>query len=183
MAQQIGFRFLGNVWRGPVLSPTSKTCIIQRTRGSFNNVMLGTVGGIDVAIFDYVYVMGKSTVTLTLAAFTQDRELPAFELRSESIFDRLGEVFAHRDIDFDSNPEFSRRYFLRSPEESEVRHLFTTTLLAFFEQVPPEKKWQIETSAKTVVVYTYRQLMKAAEIPSFLDESSTIVRTILGSAH
>ncbi|HVN18351.1 MAG TPA: hypothetical protein VMU05_06245 [Dongiaceae bacterium] len=183
VAQQLGFRFLSDEWRGPVLSPEHKTCIIQRTRGGFRNVMLGSVGGLDVALFDYIYQAGKSTITLTLAAFTQERELPAFELRSENIFDRIGEAFLHRDIDFDSNPEFSRRYFLRSPDEAGVRRLFTNGLLAYFEQIPPEKKWQIETSAKTVIIYSYRQFMKASEIPAFQEEASAIARTILASAH
>ena len=182
IAQQLGFKFIGQPWSGPVLSPIHKTCIIQRTRGGFRNVMLGSTGGLEVAVFDYVYRVGKSTVTQTLAAFTQNRELPPFALRTESVFDRLGETFVHRDIDFDSNPEFSRRYFLRSPDEASVRHLFTTGLLAFFEQIPPEKKWMVETSGKTLIVYTYRQLMKAAEIPAFLDEASAIARTVFEAA-
>lgn len=182
VAQQIGFRFLGEVWQGPALSSAHKMCIIQRTRGGFRNVMVGSVGGMEVAVFDYVYQAGKSTATMTLVSFTQPRELPPFELRAENIFDRIGEVFVHSDIDFDSNPDFSKRYFLRSPDEAAVRRLFTTGLLAYFEQIPPDKKWQIETSGNTLVVYTYRPLMKAAEIPPFLDEASAIARTIVAAA-
>jgi hypothetical protein len=183
VALQVGFKFLGNTWRGPVLSPVHKTCIIQRTRGKFSNAMMGSSGGLDVTLFDYTYPMGKSTVTLTLASFIQERALPPFELRGENIFDRIGEVFVHRDIDFASNPEFSRRYFLRSPDEAGTRTLFTPSLLTYLEQIPPEEKWHVETSGQTVVVYQYRQLPKAAEIPSFLDQSAAIVRTILDAAN
>lgn len=182
VAQQIGFRFLGNGWRGPVLSPLHKTCIIQRTRGTFSNAMMGSSGGLDVTLFDYTYPMGKSSVTLTLASFTQGRPLPPFELRGENIFDRIGEVFVHRDIDFDSNPGFSERYFLRSPDEAGTRILFTPSLLNYLEQIPPEEKWHVETSGQALVIYQYRQLFKAEEIPSFLDKSSAIVRTILGAS-
>ena len=183
IAQQLGFSFLGEPWRGPVLSPVDKTCILQRTRGGFRNVMIGAVGGLDVAVFDYTYQMGKSTVTLTLAAFAHDRKIPPFELRSENLADKIGEAFVHNDIDFDSNPEFSKRYFLRSPDEEGSRSFFTPGLLAYFEQIQPDKQWHIESSGNTLILYRYRQFMKAAEIPSFLDESSTIARTILGAAH
>jgi hypothetical protein len=183
IAQQMGFTFLGKTWQGPVLSPIHKTCLIQQTRGGFNNAMVGAVGGLDVTVFDYTYQMGKSTVTLTLAAFVHDRQLPPFELRSENLVDKIGEVFVHNDIDFETNPEFSRRYYLRSPDEAPVRSLFTTSLLAYFEQIPPDKEWHIESSGKTLIMYRYRPLMKAAEIPPFLDEASAIARTILGAGH
>ncbi len=182
IAKLLGFSFLGNTWRGPVLSPVHKTCVIQRTRGKVKNVMMGSFGGLPVALFDYTYQMGKSTVTLTLVSFTHERQVPPFELRSESVFDRIGDAFVHRDIDFDSNPEFSRRYFLRSPDEEGARSLFTTDLLSYFEQIPSDKKWHVESSAQTLIVYRYVQLIKAAEIPSLLDESSAIARTILSAA-
>lgn len=182
IAQLMGFRFLGKTWQGPTLSSLHKTSILQRIRGRYLNAMTGAVGGMDAAVFDYTYQMGKSTVTLTVVAFTHDRQLPPFELRSENIFDKMAEAFVHKDIDFDSNPEFSRRYYLRSPDDAQVRNLFTTGLLAYFEQIPSDKQWHIESSAKTLILY-YRQLMKSAEVPHFLDESSEIARTILAAAH
>jgi len=182
IAQQLGFSFLGDKWPGPVLAPAHKTCVIQRTRGKFHNVMMGSSGGLAVTLSDYTYRMGKSTVTLTLTSFTHDQHLPPFELRAENIFDRIGEAFSHRDIDFDSNPDFSRRYFLRSPDEASTRSLFTTGLLSYFEQIPRDKKWHIESSAHTLILYRYVQMIKAAEIPSLLDESSAIARTILSAA-
>lgn len=183
MAQQMGFTFLGETWRGPVLSPVHKTCIIQQTRGGFRNAMTGKMGGLDVAVSDYTYQEGKSTTTLTLAAFTHDRQLPPFELRTESIFDKIGDAFVHNDLDFDSNPEFSKRYFLRSPDEEGARNLFTPGLLAYFEQIPSDKQWHVESSAKTLIVYRYRQFMNAAEVPHFLNEASAIARTVLEGAH
>jgi len=182
-AEQMGFTFLGETWRGPVLSPLAKTSILQQTRGGFRNAMIGAVGGLDVAIFDYTYQAGKSTVTLTLAAFPHDRGLPPFELRSENILDKIGDAFARNDIDFDSDPEFSKRYFLRSPDEEGTRNLFTPGLLSYFEQIPADKQWHIENSAKTLMVYRYRQLANASEIPHFLHEASAIARTILSAAH
>jgi len=41
----------------------------------------------------------------------------ASALCPENSFDRIGDAIVHRDIDSDSNPEFSRRYLLNSPHE------------------------------------------------------------------
>lgn len=180
-AHLLGFSFLGKVWNGPALSPQHRISLLQRTRGRYNNVMTGSVDGLQAAIFDYTYHQGKSTVTHTIAAFSQDLQLPPFELRSENVFDRIGEAFAHRDIDFDSHPEFSRRYFLRSPDEAGTRQLFTPGLLTYFEQIPADKKWHLEASATTMMIYNWRGPVRASGVRSFLDETSSIARTMLSA--
>jgi len=181
VAQQIGFTFLGKMWRGPVLSLQHRISLLQRTRGRFNNVMTGSVAGLQATLFDYTYQQGKSTVTQTLGAFSQDLQLPAFELRAENVFDRIGEVFAHRDIDFDSHLDFSKRFFLRSPDEAATRELFTPALLTYFEQIPEGEKWHVEGSGSTLIIYRWRGPVPASEIRYFLEKTSTIARTVLGA--
>jgi hypothetical protein len=134
VAQQIGFRFAGNIWSGPSLSSQYKISLLQRTRGRFSNVMTGSSGGLQISLFDYTYPVGKSSITQTLATFSQDLPLPLFALRPESFFDRIGDAIVHNDIDFDSNPDFSKRYLLKSPDEAGTRGLFTPGLLAYLEQ-------------------------------------------------
>ena len=36
-----------------------------------------------------------------------------FEMRPENLLNKIGAALGRQDIDFDSNPEFSRRYLLR----------------------------------------------------------------------
>ncbi|HEY6370620.1 MAG TPA: hypothetical protein VIX37_08570 [Candidatus Sulfotelmatobacter sp.] len=69
--------------------------------------------------------MGKSSVSQTVAALSQDQPLPPFALPPENLFDRIGDAIVHHDIDFDSNAEFSKRYLLKSPEDASARRLFT----------------------------------------------------------
>jgi hypothetical protein len=108
-------------------------------------------------------------------------ELPPFELRPEGILDRMGEAFVHNDIDFDSHPEFSKRYQLRSRDQASTRRLFTPSLLTYVEQIPPEEKWHIEAAARTLIVYRRRATGEGADLPSFLDNTSAIKRTIVSS--
>ena len=182
VAQQIGFSFVGNSWNGPVLSPLVKTSLLQRTRGKFCNAMTGSAGGLQTSLFDYNYGQGKSNVTLTLACFSQNVELPPFELRPEGVLDRISDVIVHSDIDFDSHPEFSRRYLLRSPDEAGTRKLFAPGLLTYMEQIPSDKKWHIEANGMNLIVYRGGFPVKPQEIPAFLSETSAIARTIFASA-
>ncbi len=59
--------------------------------------------------------------------------LPNFTLRPENLFHKIGQVFGYQDIDFDSHPEFSKRYLLKGENESEVRSTFSADTLAFYE--------------------------------------------------
>jgi hypothetical protein len=51
--------------------------------------------------------------------------LPEFELRSENMFHKIGKAFGCQDINFESHPEFSKRYLLRGADEEAVRTFFT----------------------------------------------------------
>jgi hypothetical protein len=179
VAQQIGFRFLGNTWSGPPLSASHKTSLLQRSRGKFSNVMTGSAGGLQIGLFDYTYPAGKSSVTQTVAAFSQDQQLPPFGLRPENVFDRMGDAIVHNDIDFDSNPEFSKRYLLRSPDEANTRKLFTPSLLTYLEQF--QTKWYIEGTGTTLLVYRSGRPVSPFDMPAFLEETSRIARTFFAS--
>ncbi len=82
------------------------------------NVLMGKAGALDVAVFDYAYTTGggqhsqqwRQTVILFES---DDMNLPEFTLRPENIFHKIGQVFGYKDIDFDSHPEFSKRYLLQ----------------------------------------------------------------------
>jgi len=180
LAPQLGFTFMGKAWHGPFLDPQHKTSLLERTRGGFSNAMVGSAGNLQTIIFDYTYKRGKSTSTQTLACFSHDQQLPPFVLKPENLFDRLGDAFVHNDIDFDSNPVFSERYALKSPDEQATRRLFTPSLLTSMEQIPTGS-WTIETNGTNLFIYRNGRTVPAAELQSFLQDTSTIARTIFSS--
>ncbi|MBZ5684531.1 MAG: hypothetical protein LAP86_05800 [Acidobacteriia bacterium] len=180
-APQIGFTFMGDTWRGPVLNPQHKTCLLQRTRGSFKNAMVGSAGSLQAIIFDYTYRMGRSTVTQTLACFSDKPQFPPFALKPEGIFDRLGDAIVHTDINFDSHPGFSRRYALKSPDEAGTRRLFTSSLLSYMEQIPSGRNWNIETSGTNLFIYRAGRTVSPADLSTFFHETSSIATTVFNS--
>jgi hypothetical protein len=182
-AQQIGLNFVGTDQ-----SSTTQVRTALFNKGSsrgFRNIMNGSFAGFQTSLFDYSYTTSdgrnSSTWTQTVAAFMQDAHLPMFELRPEGFLDRVGEAFVHRDIDFESHPEFSRRYLLRGGDEQAVRELFTPALLTFFEALPPERKWHIEGGEGTLFVYRSAATVKPDDIRSFLEETSSIAQTFFAS--
>ncbi len=179
VAQQISFRFVGKNWSGPPLLSKPKTSLLQRTRGRFSNVMTGSAGGLQISLFDYTYPLGKSSVTQTVAAFSQDQQLPPFALGPENVLDRISDALFHNDIDFDSNPEFSKRFLLKSQDEAGTRRLFTPSLLTYLEQF--QTKWNIEGIGITLIVYRLGRRVSPVDVPAFLEETSTIARTFFAS--
>jgi hypothetical protein len=181
LAPTLGFTFMGKAWHGPALDPLHKTSLLQRTRGGFSNVMAGSAANLQTIIFDYTYRAGKSSTTQTLACFEYKSPLPPFVLKPEGLFDKIGDAFVHNDIDFDTNPVFSERYTLKSPDEQATRRLFTPSLLTSMEQLPSALGWIIEANGTNLFVYRHGHTVPASDLQTFLQETSTVARTIFSS--
>jgi hypothetical protein len=185
-ALRIGFLFEGDAWNHQPKTHLFGTPLFEKgSRERFGNIMTGTTSGLKTSLFDYSYTTGggknSSTHTQTVAAFSQDFWLPIFELRPEGFLDRVGEAFVRHDIDFESYPDFSKRYFLRGPAEATIRALFSPSLIAFLEQLPAEEKWHVEGQDTTLIVYASNTTVSADELAAFLDKTSTIAKMFFSS--
>lgn len=185
IASTIGLNFEGADWNGDSQKPPLNHPLFDRGwNHQFKNVMTGTVAGFETSIFDYWFITdgGKNSRNRaqTVVAFTQDLPLPRFEMRPEGMMDRIGDVFTHKDIDFDSNPEFSRRFLLQGGEGERIRRMFTPALLAFLEGLPSDEKWHIEGGDQTLILYYFDVLISPEEeVRVFLDRTSSISTTFL----
>jgi hypothetical protein len=102
------------------------------------NVISGETDEVRLVLFDYQYTTGSGkqshTHKQTVALIDSPRlALPSFSLRPETMFDRIGGLLGFKDIDFDTHPEFSRRFVLKSPQEEAVRKTFNPNVLRFME--------------------------------------------------
>ena len=101
--------------------------------GSSRAAQLATVadsGELRLVVFDYQYTVGsgknKQTRAYSVAmVISQELDLPQFELAPENFFHRWASWLGMQDIDFDDDPEFSRRFRLQAKEEAAVRDFFT----------------------------------------------------------
>ena len=142
----------------------------QGRRKRIVNVLQGRAGDIDVSVFDYRYVTGggqhSRSWRQTVILFESDEmRLPNFTLRPENLFHKIGQVFGYQDIDFDSHPEFSKRYLLKAENESDVRHAFGTDVLSFYES---DQKLSTEAAGRQLIHYRAAKRVPPNEIAEFI---------------
>ncbi|MCB9080869.1 MAG: hypothetical protein H6555_04060 [Lewinellaceae bacterium] len=129
-----------------------------------------------VRIFDYQYTIssGKTSVTYNQSVFfleSKELGLPEFWMRPEHLFHRIGEWFGRRDIDFEEYPEFSRRYFLTSPDEDYLRASLGDAFLRFFSV---EKKWILEGVGYFLIFYQHNNLFEPLQMRQFYEQGTQL---------
>lgn len=142
-----------------------------------SNILRGELNKIKWTIFDYRYIVGggkSSSTHLQTVIITQlDSNLPRFTIGPESFFHRIGDVFGYKDIDFIDNPDFSKKYLLKGPDEPSIRELFTPEVLRFFES--RERGINVETDDNNIIIYNYGKLISPKNLYSFINEATRIV--------
>jgi hypothetical protein len=140
------------------------------------NLMRGTIRDSSVAVFDYQYTVGagknRHTWTQTVVSLhPQGRSLPAFSMRPERVWHKLGSMMGYQDIDFETNPGFSKKYLLRGPDDAAVRSAFTMRVLMFFEA---EEGLCVEADGRALIVYRHSTRTKPEALREFIEKGIRI---------
>ena len=181
-ALAMGFNFEGN---DKSKAPNLATTLFTKGSGrTFRNIMTRRSGGMDVTLFDYSYVIsdGRNAQThaQTVASFSKPGlGMPEFEMQPKGIMGKIVDALSHKNIHFDSHPEVSRRYQVRSPEQERARDLFTPALLSFLENLDPKSNWSLEGAGDTVIVFRASRKVKPEELRTFLEEASLLADSFL----
>ncbi len=146
------------------------------------NVLTGRAGEMDVRVFDYRYTTGggknshtwRQTVMLCESA---KMRLPKFALRPEHFFHKIGQVFGLQDIDFDTHPDFSKRYLLKGDDEREIRKLFDTDTLSLYES---HGKLSTEAAGHRLIHYHANRRVPHEKLSEFIREGVGVL-TLLRS--
>jgi hypothetical protein len=177
---EIGFLFVGHDWKTVQQAPALQTELFNKGHSKrFRNIMTGSVAGMRANLFDYAFTVGggrsSHTYNQTVGAYCKSGvNLPSFSLRPQGMMHKLWDAVVHKDITFDSNPEFASRYVLRGPESERIRILFTPSLMSYLQGLNPEKKWQLEGMGDTLLVYRGGKKANPGDFRAFLGETSTI---------
>lgn len=180
----LGFTFEAEGWAHPGDAPLLETSLFGvgwrgRRDLPFTNLMTSSQKGLKVNIFDYTYFTGgrknARVYRQTVGAFSKAGvHIRCFELRPSGITDKIWGTLEHKNIDFETDPEFSRRYVLRGALDDEVKAFFTLPLRAFLESLDPNEKWHIEGNGDTLVVYRFKQRTPPAEFRTFYEQTTSI---------
>jgi hypothetical protein len=150
-------------------------------KGKVTNVMRGWVGETEVYLFDYSYSVqaGKSRKIVTRTVFfANDKQwfLPNFHLKPERWWHKLqAKLGIDKDINFEENPDFSDKFWLKSEFEGLVREQFTPALRGFLSERPPA---QLEGSNYYLIGYKHRRKMDAMESRFFFQHCCEIVQLL-----
>ncbi|NLX59219.1 MAG: hypothetical protein GXY74_09040 [Phycisphaerae bacterium] len=105
------------------------------SRRQLRHVLIGDHGGRQIILFEYVYVTGSGKNSHTHTQYCCTWQAPAAVLRlvvrPEGFFDRIGDWFTGKDIDFPDDPAFSDAYVVSGDDEGEIRGLLTPAVREF----------------------------------------------------
>jgi hypothetical protein len=176
-AQLLGLSFEGEDWAHGTRAPQLETPLFGRKNGEIRNIMTGNREGLPASFFDYSFGQGRSYTEQTIAAFSQDVWLPQFELGPQGILSGIVNAILHKDILFESQPDFSKRFRLASVDPENTRKVFTPGLLSFLESFGGNSKLRLEGFGQTLVIYRSGKTVGLEQFPSFVDETTRIAKT------
>ncbi len=126
-----------------------------------HNISEGEIDGLHVTAFDYQYTTGsgKNQQTHTLSAVIVRSRFPLKPLfiRREGLFDKITEFFGMDDIDFES-AEFSRKFFVKSPDKKWAYDVIHQRMMEFLLESP---EFTIEFSGMNMIVWRTGRLKPA----------------------
>ena len=137
------------------------------------NVLRGKTADLDMAIFDYRYTTGggksQQTHTQTVLCFNSDALfVTPFVMRPETFWQRIGmSLLGGQDIDFDSHPDFSKKFLLRGDDEDAIRATFTPEILEHFEILPGIS---VEGDGNLLIYYRNGTIIATDKVRGFMEE-------------
>jgi hypothetical protein len=130
--------------------------------------------------FQYSYKIsysngGSHTFRQTVVGFQSRRlNLPYFTLYPEPPLGFLGEALGGpKDIDFPANPVFSNRYALNSHDEGNVRFIFNSQVVSFFENIPVTL--YVDGGGQFLFVYVQDKLVPPEQLTAWVNDVSKIL--------
>ncbi len=140
------------------------------------NVLTGKFNDIPVMVMDYKYTTGSGKSSHTwnqtvIAIESEKLALPVFVLRPENLFDKIGNVFGKKDIDFETAPLFSKKYLLRGDDEPAIRMIFNQWIIEYYEQ---HLGLSTEGDGRKLIYYRLSKTVSPDKIQAFLQEGYEI---------
>jgi hypothetical protein len=159
--------------------------LFQRGRGRMASNVLEDVSDAQAFwVFDYKFTVGggrnRRTHRQTVVAFPYlDVNLPAFTVRREHLFHKLGTIFGYQDIDFPEHPSFSTRHLVRGKDERAVRSLFDGHLICAVDAIDHVC---IEGAGSCLLVFRDGKTIKPEKVMEFVGQAQALCDAFVGRA-
>jgi hypothetical protein len=144
------------------------------------NMSWGNWNGWEIIAFDYHYCTGsgknRTTHTFSGVIIEAPFTLRPLSIRPEGFFDKFTEFFGLDDIDFES-AEFSRRFFVKSPERKWAYDVLHARAMEFLLE-RQDGKYYIEFAPYEVLIYRAMSAWSPENFEQAIDTATTLVGMI-----
>ncbi|MDG1147098.1 MAG: SulP family inorganic anion transporter [Crocinitomicaceae bacterium] len=146
--------------------------------GEFSDI--GVDWEISDIVFDEGAMLSKEVYKTTVQLLHLPKEIPAFVIDQEGIFDKLFDrvlsLKTEKDIDFKENPIFSSNLRLTGSDEPAIRTLFTPSLASFLES---EEIYHIESNGTSLIIFKSLRNANTGEVKNMVRFSKDLVKHIV----
>ena len=146
------------------------------------NAMRGSKETGAVHICDYQYSTGsgknRTTHHQTIALLhTPGRRAPHFFVRRQArFFDAIGKLFGGQDINFEEDPDFSKKYVLQGAGDEEMlRRFMSPGLRELFTRLA-DRNLVVEVNGELMLIHQSRRLGKHEDIDALMADAVNIRR-------
>jgi len=170
VADELGLQF--NPKGDNLISALSQFKLFSQGGGKkIRNLLHGTTEDVEVSVFDYQFTQdgeeGQTLKQTVVSIRSPLLDLPDFSLSPENLLHKIGQVFGYKDIDFESNPGFSKAFLLRGSDETRIRAVFDEEVLALFERTLGVC---VEADGDRLIYYRTGKRVEPANFRSLMDE-------------
>ena len=118
----------------------------------------------------------------TLCVLSADNmKMPHFFIRDESfIMDSLGKMFGGQDINFEEDPDFSKKFVLQGDDEGKIRTFFNSKVRSSFVKFH-QKGFVYEAVDKYLFIYNPNSFDKIEKKMQFLADSLKFLPVLMSS--
>ncbi|MCA9191757.1 MAG: hypothetical protein KDB03_08345 [Planctomycetales bacterium] len=151
--------------------------IAKRGRGRVsNNAMVADSGPLRVVVFDHKFTVGSGkqahTYRQTIAMVSsQSINTPHFTLAPEGFWHRVGEFFGFKDINFETDPEFSKTFQLKGPDVGAIRDFMTSSRRS---QLLQFSGFNLESLGSNFILYRSKRVLDTDAFQALMSQCLTL---------
>lgn len=157
---------------------------IRKEIKSIENVISVNHGDLQFRIADITTSSGalatEDVNKLTVMRVSGIPNVPEFYMQKTGLSDMLKSVIGNDDINFQSHPEFSKKYELRSEDDKEVRAFFNESLLGRFEVLD---NLFFSGNGKDILIHQDEGLVSPEKIKKLMNIGDKVVEDLIHDSY
>ncbi|GLB52948.1 hypothetical protein NBRC110019_19880 [Neptunitalea chrysea] len=137
-----------------------------------------------IHLFDVEYSEGefiaKEVIRSTMLLIKPQSHIPDFTLDKEGFIEKAYALAGFKDINIEAYEDFSKRFYLKGENITDIQNFFSDELVQFFESNP---YYHIESNGKGILIFKKERLASIKELKALLDYGKRLKVCIEETVH